>query len=209
MRQLIWGLITVLMAYGGWQFLRALRADPRQHLNPQGGMAGELDLNLDDDLFNYTPSSAQSSTRSSSASPADTPVFGPLDTDALIPHEAEAGAPGMAPAVLPQGDNAIDSFALELELQRMRREIGSLREVVEANRREIESLHTELERATFRPKPAAADFSVSPEYDEALALARRGLLSSEIAARCGITRAEAELVASLAARGREPERKLS
>jgi HAMP domain-containing protein len=228
MRQLIWGLITVLMAYGGWQFLRALRVGFRRRAGPLSEAAGELDLNLDDDLFNYEPSSANSSrppaansshrllphshsrphavTNSSGSSPAEKsarePAFDPMGPP--IPGRTE----GTPSTVVPQ-DSAIDLFGLELELQCMRREIGSLQGAVETQRQEIENLRTELERAAFRPKPVAAEAGVSPEYDEALALARRGLVSSEIAARCGITRAEAELVASLAARGREPGRKLS
>ncbi|THF63180.1 DUF2802 domain-containing protein [Pseudothauera nasutitermitis] len=42
---------------------------------------------------------------------------------------------------------------------------------------------------------------VSPEYDEALVFARRGLDAEAIAERCGITVAEAELVRSMTQRG--------
>jgi HAMP domain-containing protein len=208
MRQLIWGLITVLMIYGGWQFLRALRTDRRrQQSDPLAGTVGQ-ELNLDDVLFNYAPTPASSSTRKPVAplGSAFNNSFGSLDTP--FPDEADAIGASTAPTILPQ-DNAADLFAFELELQRMRREIGGLQGAVETQRQEIENLRTELERATFRPKPAAVESGVSPEYDEALALARRGLMSSEIAARCGISRAEAELVASLAAQGRESGRKLS
>jgi hypothetical protein len=67
-------------------------------------------------------------------------------------------------------------------------------------------LRGELEQRAAQSGPDEAAPGASPEYSEALALARRGLAVDEIAGRCGITRAEAELVAALAAGGRSGTR---
>ncbi|MDR2031727.1 MAG: DUF2802 domain-containing protein [Azoarcus sp.] len=170
MRQLLWGLVASLMAYGGWQFLRALRAAPRRPAaeSSPGEDAGDA---LDDDLFDYAPAAAD---------------------------EAEAGAEAPAAAAR-QG---ADLFALELDVQRLRREIQGLREAFDEQRQDIDALRATVERLPAGGAGAMTP-GASPEYGEALALARRGVLADEIAARCGITRAEAALVTSLSAHDRQ------
>ena len=82
-----------------------------------------------------------------------------------------------------------------------------LRAVLDIEQGEIGVLDAEVKRlGESTPAPVVASEhspmqNTSPEYGEALVLARRGLGVEDIAARCGITRAEAELVVSLAARG--------
>ena len=82
--------------------------------------------------------------------------------------------------------------SVEVELQSLRREAVSLRE-------ELARLAEEISRLK-------ATRNVSPLYDEAMALARQGLAAAGIAGRCGISIAEAELVAALARGDSEFER---
>ncbi|MDR3087406.1 MAG: DUF2802 domain-containing protein [Azoarcus sp.] len=190
MQQLIWCLIALLLVYGSWQFLCALRSGSKQRvLSPLEAKSGPL-RGLSDELFNYAPIPEQEPTSGQTVT-----VYANGQTEGGIRDAAKKDAL----------DPAFDPFALELELQRMRREIGSMREVFEAQQREIDILRADIKRLTepkagLVPEPTEPD--VSPEYDEALALARRGVLANVIAARCGITQAEADLVASLAARNR-------
>ncbi len=76
--------------------------------------------------------------------------------------------------------------ALDLEVRSLRREMAQLRA-------EVAHLDEEV-------KQLKAKHNVSPIYSEAMSLAERGELPSGIAARCGISIGEAELVAALARR---------
>lgn len=80
------------------------------------------------------------------------------------------------------------SFDAELERSQLEREVRQLREEVAALREELD----ELKAAT----------RVSPQYSDAMALVQRGLSAQDVADRCGISLAEAELVWSL---GRGPQ----
>jgi len=193
MRQFVYWLIALLFVYGGWQFLRALRIGfRRQAVSPTAKKTS--DTNLDDDLFNYDEVSA-------SAKESETGV-----TVAIYSQRSQPGI--TAPEEVKEAP--LDPFAVELELQRLRLEINTLRELVETQQKEIDFLRTKAkDSVTDRVKASisvsAQEPDMSPEYDEALALARRGIMADVIASRCGITRAEADLVASLAARGRKRE----
>ncbi len=76
--------------------------------------------------------------------------------------------------------------SLELEVHGLRREVAQLRA-------EVAHLDEEF-------KQLKATHNVSPIYSEAMSLAERGELPTGIAARCGISIGEAELVAALARR---------
>lgn len=80
------------------------------------------------------------------------------------------------------------SFGAELERSQLEREVKQLRDEVAALREELD----ELKAAT----------RVSPQYSDAMALVQRGLSAQDVADRCGISLAEAELVWSL---GRGPQ----
>ncbi|AWI75949.1 hypothetical protein CEW83_12575 [Parazoarcus communis] len=190
-RQLVWALIAALLIYGAWQLLRALvagrgRAEaaspPAAAALKADSMAAE-DADDDDADFNYAP----------------------LPSDVVAP-----AAPAAPPAPEAPAAERPDTFALELELQRLRREVGALRAALDVQQGEIGALHETVQRLVDAPPADSSSLedssgqNASPEYSEALVLARRGLSVEEVAARCGITRAEAELVVSLAARG-EPE----
>jgi hypothetical protein len=190
MRQLIPLLIALLLIYGGWQFLRALRSGFRhQSDSPTVKNTGEADL--DGELFNYAPASAKES-----ESGVTVAVYSHKQPDIDVGEKVK--------------ETPLDSFAIELELQRLRLEISTLREMVEAQQKEMKSLQASVKCSAAARIEAVASLAIqepymSPEYDEALALARRGIMADVIASRCGITRAEADLVASLAARGRQRE----
>jgi hypothetical protein len=198
MRQLIFWLIALLLVYGGWQFLRALRIGfRRRKVEPTAKGTGVT--NLEDDLFNYdAPTSAREPKSGMTVA-----VYSHRESDIPTPEKVKETVK----------ETPFDSFAIELELQRLRLEISALRETVETQQKEIDSLRTDVKdvknptKARFEPMipSVVQEPDTSPEYDEALALARRGIMADVIASRCGITRAEADLVASLAARGRRRE----
>lgn len=75
---------------------------------------------------------------------------------------------------------------INLEVQQLRRETVQLRE--------------DLTQLTEEVRQLKATHNVSPIYSEAMSLAERGELPEGIAARCGISIGEAELVAALARR---------
>lgn len=96
--------------------------------------------------------------------------------------------PGYARPRTPPPSSPPPSFDAELERSQLEREVRQLREEVAALREELD----ELKAAT----------RVSPQYSDAMALVQRGLSAQDVADRCGISLAEAELVWSL---GRGPQ----
>lgn len=79
-----------------------------------------------------------------------------------------------------------EADALRSELAQQRLTIATLSQSIDALREQIESV--------------SAAQGISPEYNEALVCARRGLDVEAIAERCGISVAEAELVRSMSER---------
>jgi hypothetical protein len=183
-RELVWLLIAALLAYGGWQFLRALAAGRRQSAPPASAAAGsddDEDGDDEDDDFDYAPLPA--------ARPAPAAAAAPVSAPAAVAARAESSAP-------PAGD----VFQIELELRRVRREMAALRAAIDVQQQEIGSLHGALAALGKKVESGVGLPSASPEYNEALVFARRGLSAEAIAERCGITVAEAALVHALAAR---------
>jgi hypothetical protein len=118
-----------------------------------------------------------------------------------------AAVPG-APAAGETAPARGEAFQVELEVQQLRREVGELRAALAEQRRELGEQRRELselgagmQAQKEQLESTTASQGVSPEYNEALVYARRGLGVEAIAERCGITVAEAELVCSLARRG--------
>jgi hypothetical protein len=99
----------------------------------------------------------------------------------------EAPPPGMADDVLRSG--------LEQELLQLRDEVDAIRGELAALRNDMRQ-----ELASMR-----ATQTVSPLYGDAMQLAAAGYDPAAIAERCGIARAEAELVVALA-KSQKPER---
>ena len=178
MQQLIWSLIAGLLLYGCWQFLRALRAGSSRAGESRPFDASRKMKGLDEDLFSYAPLTGNPPGNKTASNPE------------VIVREDGGGTEHD----ISQG-NTLDSFAIELEFQRLRRELDNLKEICAAQRQEINTLRLELlERLPGPPESSLLrEPGASPEYDEALALARRGVMADAIAARCGITRAEADL----------------
>lgn len=114
------------------------------------------------------------------SSPAETvdPVPEPVLPTAAEPPEVHDTA--LADAVLAQG--------LQRELTQLRDEVDAIRGELAALRQDMQS-----ELAHFR-----ATQSVSPIYGDAMQMAIAGYDAVMIAERCGIARAEAELVVALA-----------
>lgn len=109
---------------------------------------------------------------------ADDTILAPRPTE----PEAlwERPAPGLAEGVLRQG--------MEQELAQLREELDSIRGELAALRADMQQ-----EMGVMR-----ASQTVSPIYGDAMQMAMAGYDPSLIAERCGIARAEAELVVSLA-----------
>jgi len=114
----------------------------------------------------------------------------------ISPQESPAPAAGKAAdiAALDAADadfsRHLARSSVEMEMQQLRRESATLRDEVVSLREELSSLR--------------AARNVSPLYSEAMALAQRGVPADGIAGQCGISLAEAQLVAALA-RGQTSE----
>jgi hypothetical protein len=86
-------------------------------------------------------------------------------------------------------------LADELLLEGMSRELAQLREEVEVMRSELSALRDDMQHELAHLR---ATQTVSPIYGDAMQMAVAGYDASMIAERCGIARAEAELVVALA-----------
>jgi hypothetical protein len=109
------------------------------------------------------------------------------------PPAAEPPSSQRAEPVAPRVDTSDIEFAdhlaisaINLEVQRLRRESADMKAELDQLREEVRQLK--------------ATHNVSPIYSEAMTMAQRGELPAGIAARCGISLGEAELVAALANR---------
>lgn len=118
-------------------------------------------------------------------------------------RRAALGAQPEAPLSVPAGSR----FGLELEVQQLRREVVLLRDELAAAAEGWQEasgrLEAELQRLQAGVEAMQAERGVSPQYGEAMVLARRGLAAEAIAERCGISVAEAALVRSLVQGGEE------
>lgn len=92
------------------------------------------------------------------------------------------------------------AFEAALEHSALRQEIDALREEVAQQREQMSALSRGIEALREQIESVSAAQGISPEYNEALVCARRGLDVEAIAERCGISVAEAELVRSMAER---------
>lgn len=185
LRTVVWIAIALLLIYGGWQLLRAVRSGLQGGRRTPAPVTATVDDDEDDDGdegdFDYAPVPA----------PAPAPQAVPA---------AAAPAPVVKPVAKPVAGAGQDAFQLELELQRLRREVAGLRAALDVQQQEIGGLHEAMGQLRLQLDGGLAAQNASPEYSEALVFARRGLPVEAIAERCGITVAEAELVRALAAR---------
>lgn len=114
----------------------------------------------------------------------------PSPTAEAQPTAVSHAAPGAASNTVPAAEfanhlqRASAERTLEVEVLKLRQEVAQLRA-------ELANVASGLQQLkTARP--------VAPAYTEAVALARQGLSIGEIAAQCGISLGEAELVFSMA-----------
>jgi hypothetical protein len=128
--------------------------------------------------------------RQKRATPAEAPkpVAAPAFSEPLIP--APVAPPPESPRDFPPPSAADDPM-----LRRLNREVVQLREEVDAVRGELAALRADMQ-SEFSHMRAAQ--TVSPIYGEAMQMAVAGHDPAVIAERCGIARAEAELVVALA-----------
>lgn len=120
------------------------------------------------------------------------------------PLEAPAKLPEPAPAVLKEEDDwqatrarlAQETFMRGMEegLAQLRDEMDVLRDEVDALRGEVAALRDEMGQQAGLMR---ASQTVSPLYNDAMRMAQVGHDAATIAERCGIARAEAELVVAL------------
>lgn len=183
-RDLLWLAVLALMGYAAFEFLRALRAPsrapaapaaaavaPAQRGGPREAIEEQGDDGDEDGDFDYAP------------------VIAPM----------VAGTGVVAPSAADEARAEV--FALQLENSRLRQELQAQKELVGIQQQEIARLVEDLNTLQDEAERARVQPTSSPEYSEAMVLAAQGLNAEMIAARCGITLAEAELVLSLARRG--------
>lgn len=108
----------------------------------------------------------------------------PHDATAVRPEDLPDAADGTS---APLFSRELAQSSLELEVRRLRRELDTMR--------------VDLARMDEEMRQLKAARSVAPVYSEAMILAQRGTAPAEIAAQCGISIGEAELVAALARSG--------
>ncbi|NMF90031.1 DUF2802 domain-containing protein [Aromatoleum petrolei] len=183
LRELILAATALLAVYVGYQLYRASRVPKAPASVPPGvsaeGSAGE----------------APASVELPAGAPAGVDVLAAGDGD----DEAGPlyGVAGRLPAASEAGP-APDAFQHELEVRQLRRELEQQGGALAELRRELDELREQLRAHKEQADAGLGTRGASPEYNEALVFARRGLDAEAIAERCGITVAEAELVQSLA-----------
>lgn len=176
LRYLLWLLVLILLAFAGWQFLRALAAAKAE---AAAGSAAGL-------AATATASAINAQQREDEGIDEDEAEGASVDYAPVLRSAAGASA---AP---PQASPAPEVFQLELENRRLHSELAAQQALNDRQQAEIRALRDELDALASQQQPGT-----SPEYSEALVLAGQGLGADAIAARCGISVAEAELVLSL------------
>lgn len=135
--------------------------------------------------------------RAATAEPAPTDQLHAEPEEPVIPrdeqhHEPRFArfAPQSAPGDAGHGAGAGD-FSRELAASSRDLEIRRLRQ-------EMDQVQADMTRLSEEVSAMRASRNVSPQYSEAMTLALQGVAPEGIAARCGISIGEAELVAALA-----------
>lgn len=169
-REILWLVIALLAVYVAVQLYRVLKMGAAEPAKPPAP----------------TKAAARAARRARAAAAAQ-------------PEAGEGGATSPAFASAPEQRSG-EGFQLELETQQLRRDIAQLRAELGEQRKEIAELGARLRSHQEQVEAGAGVKRASPEYDEALVFARRGLDVETIAERCGITVAEAALVRALAQR---------
>lgn len=186
MRGIVWIIVALLFVYAVFELYRGLR----------GGAIG-TERAARDQAGGFAPSEDELNRFVIERAYADHDERGAGDVGG---KEASPWSDAPAPASVPP-----DTFKSTLEIEQVRREIAQLQAVLAGQRRDMDEVVDEVRALKAQMEAAAVSQSISPEYNEALVFARRGLDVDTIAERCGISRSEAELVHALAQR-RDGER---
>ena len=211
-REALWLIGLALVCYSVWQFFRALRAPSSSAAVPpavaQGAQAEAPPSTGRRTALAGGPDTQPTVRGVEAEAPSEVEDededtfddYAPLPGPRLGPDPARAQGPSERLPAQP-GVVQPDVVQMELDHSRLRQALQAQRDLVALQQDEIDRLVrdiTELqdELARVREQPTS-----SPEYSEALVLAAQGLNAEMIAARCGISLAEAELVLSLARRG--------
>lgn len=109
--------------------------------------------------------------------------------------EPAAVAPGVDEFPEPRPAAASERLSEPLPGNALARELGMLRDEVDAMRGELAALRNDMQQELAHLR---ASQSVSPIYGDAMQMAAAGYDATTIAERCGIARGEAELVVALA-----------
>ena len=197
MRELIWLIIVVLFGYVVFQLYRALRIDADRKPGDPTAPAR--------DRIAGARSTLQNEQAVERGRPYD--VSAPIEARGMPDLFESAAAAGDIATLEAEGNTmAGNDFQQSLVMRQLRNDVDSLQaELLDACER-VSRLEATVVVLREQLDAAVATQGVSPEYDEALVFARRGLGVEAIAERCGISVAEAELVRSLAqggSRGRE------
>lgn len=141
--------------------------------------------------FDAPPGTALAGVWESPMEPRLGAFLDPLDDVRAEPARPEPPltvVPNATATVTPSSD-----FSAQLTQKTLENEIRQLREQLAESRKEIQRLSDEVQRVGAAQK-------VSPLYNEAMAMAVRGVDAAGVAGRCGISIAEAELVVALSKR---------
>lgn len=168
MREAVLGLIVVVALYIGLVLFRMLRL-----------------ANRPTEVAPPLVSKPPPSTAPEQAAVLETPELSPF----IVP------TPSPAPEAEIRLEQAPPGMANDLLYEGMERELGQLRDEVEVMRSELAALREDMLQALAHLR---ATQTVSPIYGDAMQMAVAGYDAAMIAERCGIARAEAELVVALA-----------
>ncbi|MDR2837440.1 MAG: DUF2802 domain-containing protein [Azonexus sp.] len=121
----------------------------------------------------------------------------------LPPDPPVSEAAPLPPSVEMLKEQALREAREEFERQRLEREVFQLRDEVDALRGELAALRQDMQQELTQMQTQIqthlqAAQTVSPIYGEAVQMAAAGYDPAIIAERCGIARAEADLVVALA-----------
>jgi len=122
---------------------------------------------------------------------------GPTEAPVVSANEPESPVPDRSDEILSAEAFASSSarMAGELVAEGLARELSQLRDEVDAMRGELAALREDMLQEVAHLRAAQ---TVSPIYGDAVQMAAAGYDAAAIAERCGIARAEAELVVALA-----------
>jgi hypothetical protein len=135
------------------------------------------------------------------ASVAAPQVVPPQQVAAVVDDKAVAASEALPPpAASASRDERPLRSSEQFERQRLEQEVFQLRDEVDTLRGELAALRQDMLREFAHLQAAQA---VSPIYGDAMQMAVAGYDPAVIAERCGIARAEAELVVALA-KSQEP-----